>query len=675
MMMTRRCGRCIAAAGALLLALPLQLNAAPRPLTLDDYYRVATLSNLELSPDGQWIAYTVSTANKLSDADDGDIWLASYDGRQRLQLTNSTALDSMPHFSPDGRVLAFLRENADGKADPQIWLLDRQGGEARQLSHFGGRISAFAYSPDGKRIVFAAPAALAPPADADKPVPIVINRLQFKKDGYSYLRDERSHLYLLDVQTGQSSALTGGEYDELQPAWSPDGQQIAFLSKRGPEPDATNNWDVYLMSAAGGTARQITRNPGTEGDADAEWGTRTPQFSPDGRQLTYEAGGKPEDAWYAVVQLGLANAAGDLESTPAATLDRNCLEPKFSRDGRYLYFRLEDDRSIVLARLRLADNTIERLSPTAHVVSEFDVGANERTVLLEGTVDQPFEAYALEDGKLRALTDHNAGWLAEVKLAGATPIEFRSRDGLSIGALVVTPATPAPAVGWPTIVRLHGGPNAQHQYEFDFAWQYLAASGYAVLAPNPRGSTGRGYAFQKKLFGKWGEVDVPDVMAAVDYAVAHKIADPQQLGVGGWSYGAMLTNYVIASDRRFRAATSGAGISNMLAGYGNDQYVREWELELGLPWVDTSHWLKVSYPFLHADRISTPTLFMGGDADSNVPLLAGQQMYQALRRLHVPTELVIYPGQFHGLDRPSLQVDRIARYLRWYDHYVRGRGT
>jgi dipeptidyl aminopeptidase/acylaminoacyl peptidase len=132
---------------------------------------------------------------------------------------------------------------------------------------------------------------------------------------------------------------------------------------------------------------------------------------------------------------------------------------------------------------------------------------------------------------------------------------------------------------------------------------------------------------------------------------------------------------VIASDRRFRAATSGAGMSNMLAGYGNDQYVREWEGELGLPWVNTALWLRRSYPFLHADRITTPTLFMGGDADSNVPLIGGQQMYQALRRLHVPTELVIYPGQYHGLDRPSLQVDRISRYVQWYDRYVRSRGA
>ena len=425
---------------ALALSAQCGLAAPARPLVLDDYYRVQTLSDVELSPDGG----------------------------EPVQLTRSTAPDHRPHFSPDGRTLAFLRDPGDGKSDPQIWVLDLRGGEARQLSHFAGR-----------------------------PPPITIDRLQFKADGSSFLRDERSHLYALDLESGHSSALTDGRYNELQPTWSPDGTLLAFLSKRGPDPDETNNWDVYVMPAqAGAVARQITRRPGMDGDPDNGWGTRTPQFSPDGRQLTYEAGGQPRDAWFALVQLGLANVLGDLETTPAVALDRNCLEPKFSADGRYIYFRLEDDRSLVLARFRLADSKVERLSPTGHVVNEFDVGAYGHTVVIDNMIE---------------------------------------------------------------LVLVHGGPDAQHPYEFDLARQCFVSSGYAVLAPNPRGSTGRGYAFQKKLFGRWGAADGPDVLAAVDYAVAHHVADPAQLGVGGWSYGSVLTNYVIASDRRFRAATSGAG--------------------------------------------------------------------------------------------------------------------
>ena len=666
----------------MLCALALLLRAAAhgatalRPLQPDDYYRLQTVSDVELSPDGRWVAYTLSTPNRVTDRDDGDIWLVSYDGRQQRRLTSSPANDHSPHFSADGRTLAFLRDPLDGKSDPQIWLIDLSGGEARQLSHFDGTISTFAFAPDGRHLAFSGLESPHPAPDPDRPLPIVVDRLQFRADGYGFLGNERSHLYLLDQASGQASALTSGAYNELQPVWSPDGKQIAFLTKRGTDPDETNNWDIYVMPAqAGAAARQITRNPGTEGDPDAEWSNRTAQFSPDGQQLTYEAGGRPEDAWYALEQVGLANVAGNLESTPAAALDRNCLDEKFSRDGRYIYFRLEDLHSMVLARLRLSDGKIERLSPPGHVVNEYDVGADGHTVLVYTTGNLPPELYALDQGKLHALTGHNAQWISEVDLGSYVPLEFASADGLRISALLLTPAGPPPPAGWPTLVRLHGGPNEQHQYDFFFDWQLFRAAGYAVLAPDPRGSTGRGYAFQKLLFGKWGQADVPDVLAAVDYAVAHHIADPNRLGIGGWSYGSLLTNYVIVSDHRFRAATSGAGEGNMLGEYGTDEYVREWELEIGLPWQNTSLWIERSSPFLHADRIMTPTLFLGCELDSNVPVTGAEQMYEALRRLHVPTQLIIYPGEYHGLDRPSFLIDRITRYIGWYDRFLKQAGA
>src|SRR5882672_1043683 len=476
---------CLCALG-LLLQGPAHAAASLRPLQRDDYYRLQTVSDLELSPDGHRVAYTLSTPNRTTDRDDGDIWLVSYDGSQHLQLTSSPANDHSPRFSADGRTLAFLRDPLDGRSDAQIWLVDLPGGAARQLSHFEGTIGSFALAPDGRRLAFSAQESVHPPPDPDKPQPIVVDRLQFRADGYGFLGKERSHLYLLDLQSGESSALTTGPYNELQPVWSPDGTQIAFLSKRGADPDETNNWDVYLMPAqTGAAARQITRNPGTEGDPDSEWSHRTPQFSPDGRQLTYEAGGRPQDAWYALVQVGLASITGTLESTPAAALDRNCVDAKFSRDGRYIYFRLEDKHSMVLARLRLSDGQVERLSPAGHVVTEFDVGADGHTVLAYGTANQPPEVYALDKDRLRPLTSHNTQWISQVDLGTLAPLDFASPDGLGISALLMTPPGPPPPSGWPTLVRLHGGPNEQRQYEFDFDWQLFRASGYAILGPDP----------------------------------------------------------------------------------------------------------------------------------------------------------------------------------------------
>ena len=216
------------------------------------------------------------------------------------------------------------------------------------------------------------------------------------------------------------------------------------------------------------------------------------------------------------------------------------------------------------------------------------------------------------------------------------------------------------------MLRIHGGPQLQFGASFSPEWQIFAANGYAVVAANPRGSTGRGQDFAKAIYAAWGSVDVQDVLAAVDDAVSRGIADPDRLGIGGWSYGGMLTNYTIASDRRFKAATSGASISNVLAGYGTDQYIRDYEMELGKPWEKLENWMKVSYPFYHADRIVTPTLFLAGDKDFNVPHSNSEQMYQALQSQGIDTQLIIYPGQFHGLTRPSFIRDRMQRYLDWY---------
>jgi dipeptidyl aminopeptidase/acylaminoacyl peptidase len=523
-------------------------------------------------------------------------------------------------------------------------------------------------------------------ADSDPPQPIVLDRLQFKSDEDGYLRGERTHLFLLDVASGETMQLTDGPYDELQPAWSPDGLQIAFLSKRGDEPDATNNWDLYLVDAQpGSTPHQLTTNPGTDGDAAEDWGSRPPAFSPDGTQITYVAAGKPEDLWYSLVQASITPASGGEASLPLAKLDRQSFDPLWSGDGKWLYFRLEDDGSMMLARVRLRDGKVEQLTQPGAVVSEFDVAASttrgRRGRILFGaphivtvweSADRPPDLVAVErDGRLRQITHHNDEWLADVPLAPARMIQFKSADDTVIHGLMMMPVDGSMAGRASTLVRLHGGPVSQHQFDFDFEWQVLAAKGYVIVAPNPRGSSGRGYEYQKALFGQWGTLDVPDVLAAADYAVSVGIADPQRLGIGGWSYGAILTNYVISSDSRFKAATSGAGMGNLLAGYGDDQYVREWELELGLPWEKTDDWLRVSSPFLHADRITTPTLFMVGAEDHNVPPIGAEQMYQALRRLHLPTQLVVYPGERHGFSRPSFRVDRVERYVEWYGRYLK----
>jgi len=295
--------------------------------------------------------------------------------------------------------------------------------------------------------------------------------------------------------------------------------------------------------------------------------------------------------------------------------------------------------------------------------------------VLASTPTVPAEVFAVEGGGLRRLSRQNDAWLAGVRLAPVEEISFKSRDGTPIHGFMVRPIGYRAGTRVPAVLKIHGGPVYQFSNEFDMEWQLLAAEGFAVVAANPRGSSGRGEKFATAIWADWGNKDGQDVLAAVDYAVAAGVADPGRLGVGGWSYGGILTNQVIARDRRFKAAISGAGQSNALAGYGTDQYVREYEAELGSPWANPEAYARVSFPFLHADRIVTPTLFLCGDQDFNVPLLNSEQMYQALRSLGRETELVIYPGEYHEIRKPSYRRDRLQRYLGWYGRYLTEQGA
>ena len=641
--------------------------APPQPFSLDDVLRVRDVREPQISPDGAWVAYTVSTSDTAEDQNKSAVWMASWDGTRNVRLTTSKPGENTPRWSPDGRWLAFLSSREDEHT--QLWLLDRLGGEGRKVTTLPSDVDNYVWAPDGKRIALVV-------ADADTakpktPPPIVIDRFQFKQDEEGYLGKQRRHLYLLDVESGKTTPLTSGDYDELLPAWSPDGKSLAFVSKRRPDFDRDSNWDLYVIDAAPGgsaTPRQLTTFEGPDNDPDTE---SRPAWSPDGRSIAYLQGGPLKLIYYAVQKLAVVPASGGAPRILTAELDRNVASPAWSSDGSSITFLLEDDRTVGLARVPATGGAIERLVSGSRVVSAFAAGANGRLAVLASTPLVPAEVFALDGTTLRPLSRQNDAWLSRVKLGAVEPISFKSRDGTAINGFAVKPPDFVSGKRYPTVLRIHGGPVSQYQHEFDFQLQTLAGHGYLVVVANPRGSSGRGERFSTAIFADWGNKDAQDVLAAVDYVVAQGLADPARLGVGGWSYGGILTNYVIAQDHRFKAAVSGASISNVLAGYGTDQYVREYEGELGVPWKAADTWVRLSFPFLHADRINTPTLFLCGDKDFNVPLLNSEQMYQALRSLGVATQLVIYPGQHHGITKPSYRRDRLERYLAWYDKYLK----
>jgi dipeptidyl aminopeptidase/acylaminoacyl peptidase len=651
--------------------------ADKRSVTLDDLARIRDVSDPQLSPDGAWVAYTVSTTDLAEDRHDRDVWMTSWDGRQSVRLTSSKKSESSPRWSPDGKYLAFVSDRDTDEETEQIWLLPRAGGEAERITSFPGGVEDYDWSPDGKRLVVAAED---PDADAPEPgkeksekkkaaKPIVIDRFQFKEDVTGYLGKKRTHLYLFDVATKTSEPLTTGAANELLPSWSPDGKTIAFVSKRAGDMDRTDNWDVFAIEpSAGAKERQITTYEGADNSPDIE--SRL-AWSPDSQSIAYFQGGPDRLIYYATRHLAVVPAAGGAPRVLTGELDRNVQAPRWTPDGKQILFLLEDDGAFHLARIPAASGPVERLVTGRRVVSGLTTSPDGKVAILMGSPVQPDEIYAVEGSEPRRLSRQNDEWLAQVQLAAVEDTKFSSKDGTEIHGFLAKPPDFASGKRYPTTLRLHGGPVDQFQASFDFEWQILAANGYVVLGANPRGSSGRGEKFSLVIWSDWGHKDVEDVLGAVDDAVRRGVADPDRLGVGGWSYGGMLTNYVIAQDGRFAAATSGAGISNILAGYGTDQYVREYEAELGKPWKNPEAWAKVSFPFLHADRIKTPTLFLCGESDFNVPLLNSEQMYQALRSLGVPTQLVIYPGQYHGLRKPSYLRDRYERYVAWYDKWVK----
>ena len=398
-----------------------------------------------------------------------------------------------------------------------------------------------------------------------------------------------------------------------------------------------------------------------------------PQWSPDGRRIAFLQGGAAKWIYYAPMQLAIIDANTGAVAVPAP-IDRWFSSPRWAPDGKSVLALIEQSRVTHLSRIDVASGKVTPLTSGARTDAGFAVSTQGRVVVLGGDDVTPNELAVLEKGKLRPLGSHNS-WLAQKQLVRYEDITFRSKDGTSIDGFVVKPADYVSGRRYPTILRIHGGPVYQFAHEFMPDWQAYAARGFVVVAANPRGSSGRGFDFSRAIYADWGNKDVQDVLAAVDHVVAAGIADPDRLGVGGRSYGGILTNYVIASDTRFKAAVSGAGASNWAALYGHDMYTREYELELGTPWANRDVWDRVSYPFLHPERIKTPTLFYCAEKDFNVPCNGSEQMYQALRSLGVPTQLVVYPGENHALKVPSYLQDRLERLLDWnVQHLMPERG-
>jgi len=640
-------------------------TASKRPLRPADLYRLPAVSDPQLSPDGKWVAYTMTTIDSIKDKRTSAIWMISTDGSQDLRMTNSPEGESRPRWSPDAKYLSFLSSRQESKGS-QVWLMDRRGGEGRRLTEIKGGVNDYAWSPDGQQLLLTLTDQ--EPEDTGKvktTKPYVIDRYKYKEDveGYQF-KKLYTHLYLFSISTKKIDTLTRGAYDDGAAVWSPDGAAIAFVSNRTADPDKNENSDLYTIAARpGSTPRQLTTWKGAD---------NSPRWSPDGQYIAYSR--STSDADYIMYDqpiLALISKDGGEPKLLTAALDRPVRSPRWSKDGKNIIAQVTDDRQQYLATFSPADGKMTKLADGPRSFGPAEAISDDSWLTTLSEPQLPTELFVLEKGKPRRLTHHMDEFLTPLSLAAVEGFNSRSSDGTQVSGLLFRPATAAPGQKLPLILFIHGGPVGQDDYGFDLTRQMLAAGGYAVAAVNYRGSNGRGLDFCKIISADWGNKEVIDLHGAVDYLVKQGIADPEKLAVGGWSYGGILTDYLIAADTRFKAATSGAGTGFTLSLYGVDQYVNQYNNEIGAPWKSIDKYLKISYPLLKADKIRTPTLFLSGEKDFNVPTAGSEQMYQALRTLGITTELIIYPGQFHGITMPSYQKDRLERYMAWYGKYLK----
>ena len=641
-----------------------------RYLTIDDYFKIRRVSNAQISPEGDWLAYTVTETDLEKDKSETRIWMMPTKGGESIPMTGKGLSAGSPRWSPDGKYLSFSAARNEGKT--QVWVLDRRGGEAWALTDVKQGISGFVWSPDGKRLLLSIQDPEPEEEGEDKPKekkpkPWVIDRLQFKRDGRGYLTGDRhTHLYVYDLADKSLTQITSGDFDEGSPVWSPDGKRIAFVSNRTDNPDGNADTNIWIVAAdnpdKGQTLLQVTTNPGSDS---------SPSWSLDGRFITYTTVIEPEIIWYATRHLAVIPSEGGQPQILTKELDRNVSSPRFSADGKSIYFLLEDSAERHLAQIDVSGKNITRPIAGQRSVRSFMMGKKGGIAVYISEPHLPGEIFMFENSRLRRMTEVNDALMAQLKLAEVENVRFPSKDGTEIEGFIFKPFGFDSSMRYPTLLRIHGGPVSQYDFAFNYEAQLFAANGYVVVITNPRGSSGYGQDFSLGIYRSWGMKDFEDVMAGVDYAISRGYADPDRLGVGGWSYGGILTNYVITQTDRFKAAITGASEVLYRSNYGHDHYQLQWEMELGLPWENAELWEQLS-PFNRVEKIVTPTLIMGGEKDWNVPILNSEQLYQALRRLGRTTQLVVYPGQSHGIRLPSFRKDLYERYLKWYAKYVKG---
>lgn len=639
-----------------------------RQVTPEDLFSLREASDVRVSPTGISIAFALSSIDRVNNREVSNIWTIPTRGGPAEQVTVGAFNDSSPRWSPDGRYIAFS-SNRNGQFG--LWVVDTETGQTRMLASWPARdffiskaSDMFSWSPTGQQI---AVAAAAPSNDLEIMDPRVITRVQYKSRT-SFSDGLHTHLFVVSMSDLKVRQLTHGNFDVHSLSWSSRGE-IAFLSNRSPDPDANFHYDIYSINPQSGEERKLSNAVGV---------AFSPVWSPDGRSIAYLATTRPVttiDSLAEDTHVWVSGADGSSAQDISGKLDRRASSPQWSSDSQHVFFLAGNagETNIYAASVKGEDPRALVQGPST--VRSFSLVGS--TLAFARTSDrEPVEVWlAGADGSNpRFLSFFNTELVNGWELATPQAFWFDSFDHTRVQGWLIPPLNPFPGRKYPLILAVHGGPHGMYGYVFDLTNQVEAGRGYGILYINPRGSAGYGQAFSDGCVNDWGGGDYEDLITGLDNVLAHNYwIDPKRLAITGLSYGGYMTNWAITQTQRFKAAIAMGSLSNLISFYGTSLYQDLIHAEFnGMPWDGHNYELLWKHsPLAFVKHVTTPTMFIHGEQDNDVPITEAEQMYTALKRRNVETTLVRYPREGHGLHEPQHRLDQINRSLAWLDKYLK----